>query len=310
MNENKDIKPKSFRIDEETANRFKEIAASIGGNQQQTMAKLIESYEFQSGKAILIDKKADIEQFEKYVGVLTRMFMSSLEDNQNLSTTIRSEFEAMLISKDKIIKELQDKMSEGEQLKKDLSDVVQNLNKENIELKSSLEKTTTQYENEIINLNKMIEDKNNLNKALTDSCNDLKNKVNDMEKSVEDYENILKKLNTLEKDYKNILAKNKSYISQISLIEKQKEEDSKLLKEQMQLQMDKALLQQEKQYQKNMDELKSQYRTEVDKYQEQYMESLKMEKLHSKEIQGLRDKMQKEIDFYKNKYYELQKNQN
>ena len=67
MNENKDIKPKSFRIDEETANRFKEIAASIGGNQQQTMAKLIESYEFQSGKAILMDKKADIEQFEKYV---------------------------------------------------------------------------------------------------------------------------------------------------------------------------------------------------------------------------------------------------
>ena len=41
---------------------------------------------------------------------------------------------------------------------------------------------------------KMIEDKNNLNKALTDSCNDLKNKVNDMEKSLEDYENILEKL--------------------------------------------------------------------------------------------------------------------
>jgi len=153
------------------------------------------------------------------------MFMSSLEDNQNLSTTIRSEFEAMLISKDKIIKELQDKMSESKQLKRDLSDMVQNLDKDNRELKISLEKTTAQYKNEIINLNKMIEDKNNLNKALTDSCNDLKNKVNDMEKSLEDYENVLEKLSTLEEDYKNILAQNKSYISQISLIEKQKEED-------------------------------------------------------------------------------------
>jgi len=52
----------------------------------------------------------------------------------------------------------------------------------------------------------------------------------------------------------------------------------------MQLQMDKALLQQEKQYQKDIDKMKSQYITEVDKYQEQYMKSLKMEKLHSKEI--------------------------
>ena len=102
MAEGKELKPKSFRIDDETVERFKEISASIGGNQQETLAKLIEAFEFQSGKAILTEKKADIEQFEKYVSVLTRMYMSSLEDNQNLTETVRTEFEALLKSKDTI----------------------------------------------------------------------------------------------------------------------------------------------------------------------------------------------------------------
>ena len=60
MADDKVLKPKSFRIDDETAERFKEISASIGGNQQETLAKLIEAFEFQSGKAILTEKKADI----------------------------------------------------------------------------------------------------------------------------------------------------------------------------------------------------------------------------------------------------------
>ena len=98
MADDKILKPKSFRIDDETADKFKEMSSSIGGNQQETLAKLIEAYEFQSGKAILTEKKADIEQFEKYVNALTRMFMGSLEDNQNITETVRTEFEEQFIA--------------------------------------------------------------------------------------------------------------------------------------------------------------------------------------------------------------------
>ena len=97
MADGKELKPKSFRIDDETAEKFKEISNTIGGNQQETLAKLIEAYEFQSGKAILTEKKADIEQFEKYVSAITRMFMGSLEDNQNITETVRTEFDALLL---------------------------------------------------------------------------------------------------------------------------------------------------------------------------------------------------------------------
>ena len=65
MAESKELKPKSFRINDETAEKFKEISMNIGGNQQETLSKLIEAYEFQAGKAVLTEKKADIEQFRQ-----------------------------------------------------------------------------------------------------------------------------------------------------------------------------------------------------------------------------------------------------
>ena len=99
MADSKELKPKSFRINDETAEKFKEISMNIGGNQQETLSKLIEAYEFQAGKVVLTEKKADIEQFEKYITAITRMFMGSLEDNQNVSETIRTEFDALLKSK-------------------------------------------------------------------------------------------------------------------------------------------------------------------------------------------------------------------
>ena len=61
MTESKELKPKSFRIDDETARKFKEISENIGGNQQEAMAKLIEAYEFQAGKAVLTDRRREGE---------------------------------------------------------------------------------------------------------------------------------------------------------------------------------------------------------------------------------------------------------
>ena len=41
MADGKELRPRSFRIDDETAERIKEISNTIGGNQQETLAKLI-----------------------------------------------------------------------------------------------------------------------------------------------------------------------------------------------------------------------------------------------------------------------------
>lgn len=104
-----EIKPTSFRITEDTNEKFKLIAKEIGGNQQQTLSKLIEVYEFQAGKEILSEQKANIEKFESYITLIGRMYMDSLEHNQNITETVKATFEADLKSKDKVILGLQEK---------------------------------------------------------------------------------------------------------------------------------------------------------------------------------------------------------
>ena len=95
-----ELRPRSFRIDEETAEKFKKICLEAGLNQQDALAKLIESYELQAGKAALTEKRDEIEVFERYTSMLIQKYMSALEDNQNVKETVRSEFSAQLRSKD------------------------------------------------------------------------------------------------------------------------------------------------------------------------------------------------------------------
>lgn len=51
IQDKKQPSPKSFRVDDETASKIKEIAAKIGGNQQAAFSALISAYEFEQGKA-------------------------------------------------------------------------------------------------------------------------------------------------------------------------------------------------------------------------------------------------------------------
>ena len=47
MEEEKILKPKTFRIDEETANKIRKISETIGGNQQEAFVPcIVTSFEF------------------------------------------------------------------------------------------------------------------------------------------------------------------------------------------------------------------------------------------------------------------------
>lgn len=224
-----ELKPRSFRIDDETAEKLREITQSIGGNQQEALSKLIEAFEMQSGKAVLTEKKADIEQFERYISAITRMFMGSLEDNQNITATVRTEFEAQLISKDKTIIELQNKI---ELLQKERNEAVQVKDslKESIELFNK--RITEEYEPQIIDLSEELKNKEKQINILNDSYNELKqykeelkqlqNRNKELQKEnnqlngqlleqkqllLESKENYLKQIEEYQKKYKELLDK-------------------------------------------------------------------------------------------------------
>ena len=285
MSDEKILKPKSFRITDETADAFKQISAEIGGNQQEALAKLIETYEFQKGKAILTEKKADIDQFEQYITILTRMYMSSLEDNQNITTTVRTEFEALLQSKDQTIQDLQAQLTAAKQLKEASAAKAKGFSDENTRLNDYIESLKTEYSSKTNDLQAQLTDKDSLNRALTDSCNDLKNKLNALQEEHKEFSSIRSKLAELtdkctklehskaeaEKALKSAISNHKQELAQL----KQQEADSLTrIKEQADREKDKALLALEKDYQKQIQVLKEKNQSDVDKYQQKYFDLL------------------------------------
>lgn len=290
----KELKPKSFRIDDETAEKFKEISNTIGGNQLETLAKLIEAFEFQSGKAVLTEKKADIEQFEKYVTAITRMFMGSLEDNQNITETIRTEFDALLKSKDAVIQDLQDKLAAADQMKEDAVLQAGTFADENPRLSEAVDSLNSEYKLKIDDMQSMLSDKDNLNKALTDSCSGLKAKIEGMKEAAEKSAALRKELEQLKQDYEKVIREQSVLEKQMQQEQdahekavsdlKQHEADAlERLKEQLQLEKDRAVLQIEKSYQEQIQKLKADKQAEVDKYQQKYFELLEQMKTQAEQ---------------------------
>lgn len=281
MADDKILKPKSFRIDDETADKFKEISANIGGNQQETLSKLIEAYEFQNGKAILIKDKESIEQFERYITALTRMYMSSLESKQNVTETVRTEFDALMQSKDATIKDLQDKLTVAKQVEQDATSRAKSYADENKDLADTIAKMQQEHTQKITDMQQMLTDKENLNKALTDSCNDLKAKMDQMTAAVQENEALKKDVSDLVADKTRLMKNVEDHEKMISDL-KQHEADA--LERQMQhsnLEKEKAVLELERKYQQQIQELKEQKQQEVDKYQQKYFDLL--EKLQSEQ---------------------------
>lgn len=296
MADGKELKPKSFRIDDETAEKFKEISNTIGGNQQETLAKLIEAFEFQSGKAILTEKKADIEQFEKYITAITRMFMGSLEDNQNITETVRTEFDALLKSKDTTIQDLQEKLTVAKQLKEDATLKARTHADENVRLNEVIDSLNNEYNSKMDDMQSMLSDKDSLNKALTDLCNDLKAKIESMREAVEQSAVLRGELDQLKKEHEKVIREQSDLKKQmqqeqtahertVSELKQHEADDLERLKEQLQIAQDKAILQIEKSYQEQMQRLKADKQAEVDKYQQKYFDLLEQMKTQTAAVE-------------------------
>lgn len=227
---------------------------------------------------VLTEKKADIDQFEKYVTALTRMFMGSLEDNQNITETVRTEFDALLKSKDATIQDLQEKLTVAKQLKEEAAVKAKTHADENSRLSNEINNLNNEYNTKINDMQSMLSDKDNLNKALTDSCNDLKAKVESMTEAAEQAERMRRELADLKSEHEKAVKEKADLERQIDHLKQHEEDALERLKEQSQIALDKALLELDKVYQEQMQMLMSEKQAEIDKYQSRYFELLEQMK--------------------------------
>jgi len=288
MAEEKVLKPKTFRIDEETADKIRKISETIGGNQQEAFAKLIETYELQSSKSTLSEQKTNIEQFEKYINALTRLYMVSLETNQNVSETVRTEFDALLRSKDMTIQRLQEQLSAAQKSVEDSAKKVESSEKETEELKASFVSKESDYKAQIANLQSMLVDKDSLNKALSNSYNEERQKNASLQEKIDSLGRECKELSSVKEELSVVCVERDQLLSSKEDLEKEllsvkashdqamadlKKHETLVLeqcKQQSQLELEKTVLGIERKYQEQIQSLKEQKQAEVDVYQQKY----------------------------------------
>lgn len=256
---------RSFRITEATADKIKDIAAEIGGNQQQTLAKLIEAYEMQRGKEVLKDKRSDIDTFESYINAITRMYMSSLEDNQNISSIIRTEFEAQLNSKDNLIQDLQLQKAKAEQTEQEATSIAEGLKEENARLNNYVASLKAEYEAKTADLQSMLNDKDKLNKVLADKAKQQEKEITEMKEKIEEAKTLKAELERCRADLNTTIKD----------------------KEQLQLKHEKEMLALEK-------KLQDEKTKEVEKYQALYLSLLQGQKQDQQEKEDKQEPKQEQ----------------
>ena len=266
MADNVELKVKSFRIDDETNEKLKEIMKDFP-NQNLAIQKMVEVYEFQQSKEVVADRKADIEEFEKYVSCLVRMYMTSLESNQNQKELIRGEFDSQL-------RTLREKLENTTQEKDEISLKFKKTSSENEQLKQANERLSTEYKARINDLQDMLKEKEESNQLLKSTGTELRAKVEQMAVEEEQNKALRKELDTLKIEHEKLLTSYKSLETvcndlkvkneeTITQMQKHENEALERVKEQDQIKLDKALLELEKQHQEQIKELNEQYQAKL-----------------------------------------------
>ena len=110
---NEEMKVRSFRISDSVLEKFKAFCNDFD-NQNLALDSLINAYEVQNAKAILVDRQTDIADYDMHIQALQSAFLRSLELNENAERRIRAEFKSLLSSKDEIILQLQSEKTQAQ----------------------------------------------------------------------------------------------------------------------------------------------------------------------------------------------------
>lgn len=253
--DNAELKVKSFRADDDTFEKFKAIANEEFGNQGQCLAALVNLYETEKSKATLIERKIEIESFQSYLNKIGELFLMSLQLNQDAETRIRGEFERLLDSKDRTIVDLQSKVKELTVLMETSEISLKDVKEENNELfnKSYMLERTIEKQNK--DYAATLSDKDSLNKALIDSCNEKKMEIEELKAVAADATEQLNNLRLIKEENKRLSGEIDNLIK-----------ENKKQMEQAELEKEKALLMADKAHQQELNDIHAKHREEIKEY--------------------------------------------
>ena len=251
-------KVRSIRLDDEIFQRLKEITEHAGGSQQDAIQLMINAYYMQEQKAALPDCKANLDEFESYTTSLLNMYTRALQAQQDTRKTVLQEMDTMLRSKDNLVIDLQEKLSQAKQVAEEARGKEKQMQDEKKQLTDT-----------ITGLQTALTDKDEKNRILSDLCSNLQSQVNAMQEAAA-------QTDTLRKQIKHLENERDKAIREYTALQEQ----MKQVQQQAQLAMDKALLDADRAHQ-------GQLQQTINEYQSQYLQLLKQ--LHSQAIPSSSD---------------------
>lgn len=102
-----EVRQTNFRVDQDTADKFREFCAAAGMNQAQGFDHVMQVLELDRAKEAVPSRATEIEEYEMHVKAIMSAYMNSLEINNNAEDRIKEQFSTALESKDKTIQDLQ-----------------------------------------------------------------------------------------------------------------------------------------------------------------------------------------------------------
>ena len=203
MSNTKDFKTKSFRVDDDTFNRFKSLCSEYD-NQGECFKAIISYFELNSAKNSIPTQQTNIADFQSHLDSILKGYLHCLELNQNAENRIRMEFQSLLDSKDTIIMELQNSNKELNSKLKDISNIQDsfsnekdrllsentNLNQKIHSLNDLIDALQNEHNSIILQLKQeyssTISDKESINNTLSEINLSLKDRVSSLEESLEE----------------------------------------------------------------------------------------------------------------------------
>lgn len=178
----KELKVKTLRTDDETFDKFKKLASQEFGNQGQCLSALINIYETETAKAVLVERKLEIESFQDYINKISNLFVTSLQLNADAEGRIREEFARQLNVKDQSIESLQEqisKLKEDFQKQKDNVEEITARNRELEKVNSGLEKDKKTLEGLVAKNDELLEKNKDEIASLASLVNEYKSYKNE-----------------------------------------------------------------------------------------------------------------------------------
>lgn len=104
--EKKQINTRSYRVDDETAEKIASLAKELGVNQNGVFETLLSAYELQQDAAIVPEAKKDIENFVSHLRSIQDAYHNIVSINAQTEERVRQEFQRRLDNNDKQIADL------------------------------------------------------------------------------------------------------------------------------------------------------------------------------------------------------------